>query len=421
LTFSINTPFPGEYALVPCVGAACLIYAGPQTMVGRMLSLRPVVFVGLISYSLYLWHWPLLIFVRYLVLRDLLLWEKAALILLSVAAAALSWAYVERPFRTRGRIPGKALVPLAGTAIGICVVASAAGEFSKGFPQRFDPAIHRLVEARARLPDTDQCKAPDHVRLSRQCRLGAQAMEPATLVLWGDSHAGSVSPAVVDIMTRDALSGHRAVRGGCAPLMGVTMLSGATGRNCRDFNDEIARIAAEANIRTVILSANWALYAEGTHFSVDDGGPSFLLQDDWSDQSDRRRNAAVFSRGLERTVAALARARKNIVIVGSVPELKYSVPYALARKHMFNLDIDIRVGLTDYFQRQINVFSELEKMNRRYGARIIYPHHALCTNGYCEVMRHGIPYYSDSNHLTEFGAKLLSPLFEEISLAGRQQ
>jgi hypothetical protein len=100
--------------------------------------------------------------------------------------------------------------------------------------------------------------------------------------------------------------------------------------------------------------------------------------------------------------------------------MKVSVPHALARKYRFNLDTDIRLELTDYLQRQIHVFSELDKMQRRYGARIVYPHQMLCANGYCEIMRNGIVLYSDSNHLTEFGAKLLSPLFEQVSLASQK-
>jgi len=197
--------------------------------------------------------------------------------------------------------------------------------------------------------------------------------------------------------------------------MGVTMQSGATGKVCRDYNDEAVRIATERNIRTVFLSAKWAAYAEGTHFSVDEGGPSVFLRDDVSNKSDRHQNIEVFSRGLERTVAALVHAGKNVIIVASVPEMKVSVPHALARRHMFNLDTDIRLELADYLQRQAHVFSELDKMQRRYGAKIVYPHQILCANGYCDVMRDGIVLYSDSNHLTEFGARLLSPLFEELS------
>jgi len=413
--FSADTPFPGEYALLPCIGAACVIYAGPQTIVGRALSLRPVVFIGLISYSLYLWHWPLLVFARYVVLRDLLVSEKLALVLLSGMIATLSWAYVEKPFRTLNKIPTRFLLPLAGSGIGLFAIASIAGEFGRGLPQRFDRTFRSLVETTVRMPD--QCQTPYVVGSHRFCRIGRQDITPATFVMWGDSHTGAVLPALTDIVQREALSGYTAGRGNCAPLVGVTMLSGATGKLCRDFNDETARIATEGNIRTVFLAAKWAAYAEGTNFSIDDGGPSLFLRDDLSNSSDRRQNVPVFSRGLERTVAALADAGKNVVIVASVPEMKVSVPHALTRKHMFNLDTDIRLEFSDYLARQIHVFSEFDKMQKRYGAKIIYPHQVLCANGYCEITRDGVALYSDSNHLTEFGAKLLSPLFEQFSVA----
>jgi peptidoglycan/LPS O-acetylase OafA/YrhL len=412
--FSADTPFPGEYALLPCIGAACVIYAGPQTIVGRALSLRPMVFIGLISYSLYLWHWPILVFARYVVLRDLLVWEKLALVLLSGIVATLSWVYVEKPFRTLGKIPTRFLLPLAGSGIGIFVIASIASEFSRGLPQRFDRTFRSLVETTVRLPD--QCQTPYDVGSHRFCRIGAPEITPATFVMWGDSHAGTVLPAFMDIVQRERLSGYTAGRGNCAPLTGVTMLPGATGRICRDFNDEAARIATEKNIQTVFLAAKWAAYAEGTHFSIDDGGPSIFLRDDSSRGVDRRQNLQVFSRGLERTVATLAGAGKNIIIVASVPEIKVSVPHALTRKHMFNLDTDIRLEFADYLQRQIHVFYEFDKMQRRYGAKVVYPHQMLCANGYCEIMRDGAALYGDSNHLTEFGAKLLRPLFEEFSL-----
>src|SRR5262245_10862251 len=228
--FSADTPFPGENALLPCIGAAFVIYAGPQTIVGRLLSLRPVVFIGLISYSLYLWHWPLLVFARYVVLRDLLLWEKLALILLSGMIAALSWAYVEKPFRTLGKIPSRFLLPLAGGGIGILVVASIAGEFSRGLPQRFDRTFRSLVETTVRMPD--QCQTPYVVGSHRFCRIGRQDTTPATFVMWGDSHTGAVLPALMDIVPREALSGYTAGRGTCAPLVRVARLAGANSKLC---------------------------------------------------------------------------------------------------------------------------------------------------------------------------------------------
>jgi hypothetical protein len=192
------------------------------------------------------------------------------------------------------------------------------------------------------------------------------------------------------------------------------MAPGATGRTCRDFNNEVLKVATEESIRTVVLAAKWADYAEGKNFSVDDGSTPLFLKDDMSDNSDRRQNVVVFSRGLERTVAALAHANKNVIIVASVPEMKFSVPYALARRQMFNLGTDIRLKSLEYHQRQINVLTGLERLQRLYGAKIVYPHQVLCAKDYCEVVGDGMVYYSDSNHLTEFGARLLSPLFDDI-------
>ena len=107
--FSTSTPFPGSAALIPCLGAAFLIYAGEDegtTSASKVLSLRPLVFVGLISYSLYLWHWPLLVFARYWSVTSLTGWQSATIVIASFILAALSWAYIEQPFRRkRAAIP----------------------------------------------------------------------------------------------------------------------------------------------------------------------------------------------------------------------------------------------------------------------------------------------------------------------------
>lgn len=99
--FSWQTPFPGLHALVPAVGAALVIWSGSRasTHAARILSARPLVFTGLISYSLYLWHWPLLVFARHFAIRELTAAERLGVLLASVVLAMASWRYIERPFR----------------------------------------------------------------------------------------------------------------------------------------------------------------------------------------------------------------------------------------------------------------------------------------------------------------------------------
>src|SRR5271170_7070352 len=146
LLFNPATPFPGAAALLPCVGAALIIAAGKTgpTLVGRVLSFRPVVFIGMISYSLYLWHWPLIVFQG----TDALLISglspkltKLVIIFASFVLATLSWRFVEQPFRahrfgiSRGNVFG-----LASFAASLLLILGAGILVAKGFPSRYPEA-----------------------------------------------------------------------------------------------------------------------------------------------------------------------------------------------------------------------------------------------------------------------------------------
>ena len=194
-----------------------------------------MVAVGLISYSLYLWHWPLLVLTRYLVLRDLLLWEKTALIAVSGLAAVTSWRYVEKPFRQRGKIATASLLRMGGLTTGLFIAVGAVGDLAKGLPQRFDAITRGFVEAKFAKPEWGRCRVSETAGTVPWCRVGANDIDTATFVLWGDSHAVAILPALDDIVFKDGRIGYGAFRDVCAPLVGVIMAGGATGRNCREL------------------------------------------------------------------------------------------------------------------------------------------------------------------------------------------
>lgn len=174
LRFTNQTPFPGFHALIPCVGSALIIGAGEvgSSVVSKVLSLRPIVFVGLISYSLYLWHWPII------VLNDLGFsvnlsgvvpdkWalillsptgKKALEILLSFALATLSWRFVERPFRSYPRrIERRPLFALSAAVASVLILFSGAVVYARGFQGRF-PA--RAVQVASYLSSSAVPPAP---------------------------------------------------------------------------------------------------------------------------------------------------------------------------------------------------------------------------------------------------------------------
>ena len=132
--FDKETPFPSLYALVPTVGTGLIIlFSSSQTMVGRLLSIKPLVAVGLISYGAYLWHWPLLVFARHLSLTEPSELTFAILALLSFPLAYLSWRYIEKPFRTKSIFSRKTIFTLSFIGSVLFITVGLAGHFSNGF------------------------------------------------------------------------------------------------------------------------------------------------------------------------------------------------------------------------------------------------------------------------------------------------
>ncbi len=201
-----HTAFPGLTALPPVIGAALFILAntpaadgtGRLTMMGRLFAIRPVVFIGLISYSLYLWHWPVLVFGKYWFAGQRLpLWATAALLAVMAAAAVLSWRYIETPFRLRKVAPGRAGIfkfGLAGSAFVMATGALVAG--MSAFPGRFSAPVARNLEAAKDLPPIEPGTLFGHV---------AADSRPEVL-LWGDSHAQCVSTALERIFKDDQVT-----------------------------------------------------------------------------------------------------------------------------------------------------------------------------------------------------------------------
>jgi len=142
--FDKQTPFPSVYTLMPTLGTAMIILFGtPSTLVGRVLAHRGLVGIGLISYSAYLWHYPLFAFARIRSLNTPDTWVFAALAVAAIALAYPTWRYVERPFRDRTRISRRTIVASAALLSAAMIGAGLAGHINKGFAGRFDN-VHRI-------------------------------------------------------------------------------------------------------------------------------------------------------------------------------------------------------------------------------------------------------------------------------------
>ena len=259
-----DLPFPGEYAIVPCVSAAAIILAGEtrSTMVGRLLSLKPVVAIGLISYSLYLWHWPILVFsTQFILYRPR--GYHTILAIISVVVATISWRFVESPFRTGKHRPSKRMVLAFGAGcIAVFVPLTAAFCFTGGLPGRFPHQAELLASyedyqrnfpAEFKKLFENGCfleLGVDVRNFNDNLCLAADADKPRVLV-FGDSLAADLKYGLAQSMRNVHFLQATVAR--CHPVLGVPLFPG-----CKGFVDKVVgEYIPKWHIKEVILVADW--------------------------------------------------------------------------------------------------------------------------------------------------------------------
>ncbi len=227
------TPYPGPAALLPCIGSALIIAAGQTgpNVVGRILSLKPAVFIGLISYSLYLWHWPLIVYKSYgVTLVNGLNRHQTQMALLSISMvlAWLSWRFVEMPFRAgASRVSRRALYTSLAAAVLLVTVLSCSAILSRGAPYRFTPEAREVAEyIHGDPPDgfdqhrTGVCFIISATATLRDFSIATCLRDKPgqkNLLLLGDSHAASLWWGL-----KEALPGMNVLQAtatGCKPVL----------------------------------------------------------------------------------------------------------------------------------------------------------------------------------------------------------
>ena len=401
--------FPSIATVAACAVTALLIRtnAGRRTGVGRALSFRPLVFTGLISYSLYLWHAPVLAFASYYSVTELSATQKALLLAGIYGVSVLSWRFVERPFRARSR--RQAGRPLLRFAVPAMVLLGLYGHWlmhSVGLPGRFDPGVLRL--AAAEIGPSRPFIEPRCLKLTDReieggdlCSFGPTDDSAPKVVVWGDSHAQALLPAYRALADAYGLRIYFGVKGACWPLLGSE--AGAEGNywheRCVRFNQAMAQGIQRLRPQRVVLNAYWL-------DSSSAGWPGYvsgLLRPDTS-----------ISRGIERTLAAASAAGATTCVVLTVPGYPYPIPYARAmaeRRHLAtgSLVITRDAALAQFqdVERGLYTFASEKRL------RVVDSKDAMCPSAQCLITGHdGDSLYEDANHLSVAGSHWVSPVVE---------
>jgi peptidoglycan/LPS O-acetylase OafA/YrhL len=380
-----DSPFPGLVALWPCLAAAALIEAGRGEGSGasRVLAWWPLRWIGALSFSLYLWHWPLLVFARHLLLGHADALQAGVAVLLAVGLAWASLRWVETPVR-RADVSQRRLLAWGGVAIAACLLVAAAlwwGARQAG--REASPANTLLAAAADHSPGRERCHVRERFQIAYadRCVFGP-ADAPRQLVVWGDSHGVEIGQALSEhlepgrslaVMTAAA----------CPPALDFAL----PGRfYCAQHNAAmLAGLVADPRVDRVLLVSRTPTYVES-------------------------HAAEAFERGLKQAVQALAAAGKQVWLLDPMPTYDYPVPAALAQYQRRGLD-PAAFGMTtaEYRRAAAPAMATLARVAQATGAQRIAVDSALCRAGRCSVVdAEGRGLYMDSNHLNMAGARMLA-------------
>jgi peptidoglycan/LPS O-acetylase OafA/YrhL len=392
--YSASTLFPGIAALLPCVGAALFIHSNKPslTIAGKILSCRPFVFIGLISYSLYLWHWPVLVFSNYWALNPLPISIRIALLCLSLLIAAASWKYVEIPFRNQRLVTRRIAVFVSALSTASILLMLGIGI------SRFDGVDSRLPEPVIRFangkldfnPAFDRELSLQDAQAGRFLAFGSDKIEnPTHILIWGDSHAMAALPALDYLCNEYSFRAFAATHSETPPLLDyVPEGSYSLGKDASAFGDAVIRFIRAHQIPNVILVARWKGYKAG--------------------------ESPEFHRAFTKTLTELHKSGARIWVMQEVPNFPWDVPRALARAALFHTDMKKQsLPLATYFEQVANQEHEFLPAVAS-NVFFLNPVTFLSNGNLVPSSENGFPIYRDIHHLTIHGTVLIRPMFLPI-------
>lgn len=391
-------PFPGWCGWLPCSGAFLVLAAGPTAWLNRrILALRPLVWIGLISYPLYLWHWPLLSFAHIVNTAIPSVVTRVALSGLAFPLAWATYAFVEKPIRFGSLGGGTALVLLA---LLLAVGALGAGVYLlDGFPGRTfvgekrPPVVREPGDLRPGCVERD--KLPPE--LADQCVLHLNPGQRPRIVLWGDSHAEVWAVPLGRLARARGFELFVLRHDGCPPIEGVWRPASSTSLTSCESPDIMRRVeddvvALKPDI--VILAARWSLYAHGWIRNGRLLKANGFVTDAPVAAATIETSQRALARQLPRSIARLQENGIRVVVIKNPPVLHWEVTNL--RKSLAEVQVTAaeHAALSRFTD---DIFGSIP------GVAIFDPAVELCGES-CAVERGGRLLYFDDNHLSQSGA-----------------
>ena len=416
-------PFPGWWALFPTIGTGCLIAAGEQSWINRrILASKIAVCVGLISYPLYLWHWPLLSFARIVEGETPSVAIRLPVVVLSGLLAWVTYWLVEKRlrFRRHWAVATGLFIALALTGIvGYQVYRKA------GYPQRH-PQAERVARNVGALAWDNQgwnrqpaCTEKFGKEFEQYCEINDISRSP-TVALIGDSNANQYYPGLAKTYAKADENLLNLGQGGCPPFYGLDarMLNAAMqggDLHCEIARDKALNYAIEtASVKTVVLSMMGVAYVSGS-LGLNGKERSFIRISYPRDRT-LATPSAMLEDAMRITLRRLVDAGKKVVFIISIPMLDFDpatcvdfrpwrITSAQLRTPCAIAKTEVDASSREYRGMVTRVLQQFPQVKMWDSSR------ELCDEEYCWAMKDGVLLYRDAVHLNEAGSFFIGERF----------
>ena len=407
--FDTSSAWPGWRALVPVIGAMLVIFAAQEK---SPLTATPIAqWLGTRSYSLYLWHWPIVVALAYLELKGDPVAITAGL-LMTLLLGHISYHWIERPSLNKLNTLKLRWGVVAALGLTLAVAVPAAGvRLGDGVAWRVAREVSFAdLEAMNLHPRQKECFLSAVGGLSPGCIHGGSELR---VVVLGDSHAHSLVSAVEASKENKSYGVMELSYGGGCPILIDVKRTVKPDNQCSDFvNWSLKKVSSLDKKIPAVMVSRHSLYVFG------DNKKDTTFQSPWVHFSRIYKSAEPefikeYAQHLTETACLIAKDRP-VYLVRPIPEMGVDVPKTMARKLMNEKNFEVSISLEEYRKRQDFVWAAQDAARNKCGVKILDPLPYLCRDGRCYGSKDGRPLYYDHDHLSQFGNKLLVPMFAEV-------